>query len=116
MFFYDLVNYTIFYSLFRPHYKVTFHVLRDPIDLLSRMLGKDFVGHSSHPKDFSRMDVNIGRLPGESCHGRLVDQDPAVGQAESLSGSSGRKEQGSIEAAWPMQMVVRSFFTNCMVS
>ena len=40
MFFYDLVNYTIFLSLLSTHYKVTFHVFFDAFYLLPGMLGR----------------------------------------------------------------------------
>ena len=47
-----------------------------------------------HAKNFARINVDIGSLPGESAHGRLMNQDSRVRKAVPLSlGTAGEEDR-----------------------
>jgi hypothetical protein len=62
---------------------------------LSAGIGEDLVERLAHAQDFAGVDVNIGGLPGQTVHRRLVDEDAGVGEAEALSlGAAGKQHGG----------------------
>src|SRR5580765_4618416 len=54
----DIVNNTVFFALVGRHDVVTFRVVLDALDQLSRMVDKDFIDPLAHAQNFSSGNIN----------------------------------------------------------
>ena len=80
------------------------------------MVHQDFVEALPHAQDFTRMDVDVGRLSSQPLHERLMDDNPGVWQRVALALGAPAQQHSAIDAAWPMQIVCTSGLMNCIVS
>src|SRR4051812_23676791 len=76
----------------RGHEVIAFHVLRDLVHLLSRVLGHDLLESPLEGDRLPGMDLDIGRLPLEAAPD-LVNQDLGVRQRHPLSFRAACKEE-----------------------
>src|SRR5215831_16417077 len=83
----DIVNNTVFLTLVGRHDVVTIRVILDTLEGLAGLLDENFVQSLSHPQNFLRCNINIGRLPGDSRphDERLVDHNPGIRQGVALA-------------------------------
>src|SRR5579871_1067554 len=89
----DLVDQAVVDGLIGLHDVIAIDVAGDALDGLAGGVGQDIVQRFAHAQDFLRVDVDVGGLPGQSAHGRLVDQDARVRQAEALAlGPAGEQD------------------------
>src|SRR5512139_3903813 len=73
-----VVDDTVLFGLLGRHDVVPLRVVLDPLERLPGMLHEDLVEPFPHPDQLLRGDVDVGRLPGQSLHERLVDDDARV--------------------------------------
>ena len=62
----DVVDDAVFPGLLRVHDEVALHVFFYFVQLLPTVLREQLVRNVTHPQDFPRMNVNIGRLAAQS--------------------------------------------------
>src|SRR5215216_566417 len=84
----DLVDDAVLLGLAGRHDEVAVGVVADLLHVLAGVGGQDLVQHAAHADDLAGLDLDVDRLALGPA-GRLVDQDPRVGQAEPLAGGSG---------------------------
>ena len=71
---------------------VALHVGMHPLDRLTGVLGVDLVDARTQRQDLLGVDLHVGALALVAA-GRLMDQDPAVGQRQPLAvGAAGQQQ------------------------
>src|SRR5512137_1077447 len=88
-----IVNDTVFLRLLRAHDVVALGVHLDALEGLPRVVLQDAVQVLAHPQQLPRRDVDVGGLPGEPLHQRLVNHDARVGEREALALRAPRQQQ-----------------------
>src|SRR5579872_6281149 len=76
----DIVNDTVFLALVRGHDVVALRIVLDTLDGLAGVVDQNFIDTLAHPQDFTRRNINIGRLAGKARHQGLVNDDSGIGQ------------------------------------
>ena len=69
----------------RLHDVIAIHVVGDAVHGLAGGVRQHVVQDLAHAQDFAGVDVDVGRLPRQALHGRLVDHDARIRQAEALA-------------------------------
>src|SRR3954463_195366 len=90
----DAVDDLVLLRLLRAHEVVALGVLRDLLQWLAGVLGDDLVETLAHVDDLLGVDLDVGRLAGESARD-LVDQDLGVGQRHPLALGAAGQQQGA---------------------
>src|SRR5512139_2180810 len=88
-----IVNDTVILRLLRAHDVVALGVHLDALERLPRVVLQDAVEVLAHPQQLPRRDVDVGGLPGEPLHQRLVNDDARVGEREPLALRAARQQQ-----------------------
>src|SRR5829696_321767 len=89
----DAVDDLVLLRLLRAHEVVALGVLRDLVQRLPSVLGDDLVEPAPDVDDLLGMDLDVGRLAGETA-GDLVDQDLRVRQRHALAlGAAGEQQR-----------------------
>jgi hypothetical protein len=112
----DVIDNPVFLPLVRRHDVVPFGIFLNPLERLARVVDQDLVQALAHAQDFPGVDVDVGGLPRQPLHERLVDHDSGIRQGVALALGAGASSTAAIDAAWPMQMVCTSGLMNCIVS
>src|SRR5262249_55218245 len=73
----DLVDDPVLPRILGCHEVVALHVLRDPLERLTCVLGDDLFEATLDANYLARLDLDVGCLPFEA-GGQLVDHDPCV--------------------------------------
>src|SRR5690349_1104475 len=87
-----VINNTVFLALIGPHDVVPLGILLDALERLAGVLGEDLVQPFARAKQFARVNIDVGRLPSETLHPWLMDQDPRVGERVPLALGPGRQQ------------------------
>src|SRR5580658_4543906 len=93
----DFVDNAIFFGLMSGHDEVALNIAFDPVEALAGVLGHQRVGDFADAQNLTGMNINVRRLPTQSTHGRLVDEDTRVRQSKPLALGS-RQQQESAHA------------------
>ena len=81
----DAIDHAVIDGLIRLHDVVAVHILGYAFDGLAGGAGQHRVQDFPHAQDFAGVDIDIGRLSGQTLHGGLVDHDARIRQAEALA-------------------------------
>src|SRR6476469_8361678 len=92
---YHPVNHAVFERIIGLQNVIAVYIPGDFIHRLSRRIGKNLVERLTHPEDLSGVNVDVRGLTAKSAHGRLVNQNPRMRQADTLSSGAARKKNSS---------------------
>src|ERR1035438_2259073 len=88
----DAIDHAVGDGLIRLHDVVAVHILGYALHRLAGGAGQHGIENFAHAQDFAGVDIDIGRLTGQTLHGGLVDHDARVRQAEAFTlGSLGQQ-------------------------
>src|ERR1019366_5303276 len=89
----DAIDHAVEDGLIGLHDVVAVHILGNAVDGLAGGAGQHGVEDFAHAQDFAGVDIDIGGLSGQALHGRLVNHDARIGQAEALAlGALGKQD------------------------
>src|ERR1700674_1562033 len=89
----NLVDHPVVLGLLGIHDEISLDVFLDAVDRLSAVFGQELVDGGAHALDFFGVKTDVGGLPAESRHPRLVNEDPRVGKREALLWRAAREQQ-----------------------
>ena len=111
----DSVDDPVLARFFRRHEVVALHVLRDPLERLTGVLGDDLFQAPLDVDHLARLDLDVGGLPFEATR-NLVDQDLRVWQRQPLPLRAAGEEQRAHRHREPDTGRLDLGLTNCIAS
>ena len=100
---YHPIDQAVFQRVLRLQNVIAVYIAGDLIHRLSRRISKNLVERLPHAEDLPGIDIDVRGLAAEPAHGRLVNQNPRMRQAETLALGTAGQRTAAIEAACPTQ-------------